>query len=180
MIENDVSKKKKNRFYCIQCLCKFYRNNLAPEDKCPHCVIPARANTTRIVAQIVTRLRRQRGLEPYRLKTEYQEYMASELWRTIRERIMERDRWTCQACGRKATVVHHKSYDREVLDGNRDSDLIAICNHCHQQIEFTFNDGSRAKNSLAKANAKLARMIEAFSGAAKMLEPCRNPRSTTT
>lgn len=147
--------KRFKRFYCIQCLRKYRRNDLAAGESCPFCLVPARGNTSKIVAQVVTRLRRLRGVEPPKRKTDYQLYLESGLWKEIRSRILERDQGVCQMCKAGAEVVHHKSYDREVLDGKRDSDLISLCKSCHESIEFTFNNGSRAKNSLGKANKKL-------------------------
>lgn len=87
------------------------------------------------------------------------DYLVSPLWRSIRGRILARDRNTCQACGRMADTVHHKSYDREVLTGNRDVDLISLCNSCHESIEFSWNGTAKVKNTLKKANEKLAWLI---------------------
>ena len=60
---------------------------------------------------------------------------------------MERDEWTCQACGdTKATLtVHHKSY--RVVDGKfvdiwdySDPDLITLCEECHSDEETSLSE----------------------------------------
>lgn len=151
---------KWKRFYCIECLRKFSKRHLPADFSCPHCQLPVRGNTARVVAQVVTRLLRHRGLKPKARKTDYDEYLASDLWKTIRQRILERDRHTCGMCAGRAQIVHHKSYDRQVLDGLRDSDLIALCKPCHKEIEFTVTStGKMVKNSLRVANQKLAAAI---------------------
>ncbi len=78
-------------------------------------------------------------------------YLRSSLWRSIRLRVLTRDDNTCQCCREAADVVHHKSYDEEVMIGNRDGDLISLCFECHEFIEF---DGDR-KTTLAEANERL-------------------------
>lgn len=139
----------------MTCLRKFYKAGLSGAD-CPFCKVPVRCNTTKVVCQIVTRLRRMRGIQPPARKTDYQLYLESALWKTIRQRVLDRDGNTCKRCGKGAQVVHHKSYDREVLDGFRDEALVSLCKRCHEEIEFTFDkNGGRAKNSLRQANAKL-------------------------
>ncbi len=91
-----------------------------------------------------------------KIKSPYEAYLATALWKTIRARVLARDHTTCQACRKKATLVHHKSYDRDVLDGNRDESLVSLCKRCHKDIEFTMVDSTMVKNSLDEANHKLA------------------------
>lgn len=153
--------KKHKRFYCIECLRKFRIRDLR-DGNCPHCNVPARGNTTRIVAQIVTRLLRHRGLAPQARKTDYQIYLESDLWKHIRARVLARDGGICRMCGSTAQTVHHESYDREVLDGRRDDKLHSLCKLCHSDIEFTTTDeGGRQKNGLDKANHKMFAAIKA-------------------
>lgn len=152
--------KKKNRWYCIQCLRKFHRLDLPESQLCPHCGIPARNNTSRVVCQVVTRLLRARGIKAPKVKTDYQKYLTSPIWKEIRQRVMARDGGTCQACGKLAIVVHHKSYERAVLDGQRDDMLVSLCLTCHRTIEFeTDANGKDVKNSLTVANRKLSALM---------------------
>ncbi len=81
----------------------------------------------------------------------YAEYLSSELWATIRLRVLTRDKDVCRRCQGKATQVHHRSYEQKVMDGLDDGPLVSLCHDCHHWIEF---DGKR-KVSLKEANARL-------------------------
>ncbi len=148
-------RKKHPRYYCINCLRKFHWKQLPTDESCPYCKTPLRGNTPRIVAQIVTRLLHNRGLKKPKKRDDYAEYLQSPLWKLIRERVLIRDDWECQMCGKQADVVHHKSYKPEVLAGKKDSELVSLCFGCHNDIEFTMVDGKPVKNGLRKANQKL-------------------------
>ncbi len=72
----------------------------------------------------------------------YAELLKDPRWQKKRLEIMERDEWTCKACGdTKATLtVHHKSY--RMVDGKfvdiwdyPGDDLITLCEECHSQEE---------------------------------------------
>ncbi len=72
----------------------------------------------------------------------YAELLKDPRWQKRRLEIMERDEWTCQACGdTKATLtVHHKSY--RMVDGKfvdiwdyPGEDLITLCEECHAEEE---------------------------------------------
>ena len=65
------------------------------------------------------------------------EYLESPLWRKIRRRVIKRDGGVCALCPAKATEVHHHSYEYEVIIGQNDRDLIALCSACHKSVEFT-------------------------------------------
>lgn len=63
-------------------------------------------------------------------------------WSDLRERVRERDRYTCQLCGLveagKAHHVHHKTPFRlftSVEAANSLDNLITLCPTCHQQVE---------------------------------------------
>jgi hypothetical protein len=79
------------------------------------------------------------------LLMDYQtEYLKSTLWRKIKERILARDKKQCVYCGGVAEVVHHRSYSREVLEGNADLMLVSLCNACHDFIHFDSSGQGRA------------------------------------
>lgn len=74
--------------------------------------------------------REQRKNEFFR---EYSEYLNSNKWRLKREKVLERDKYLCQAClTRKATQVHHISY--EFIYNEPLFDLISVCTECHDKI----------------------------------------------
>jgi hypothetical protein len=60
----------------------------------------------------------------------YAAYLASPEWKKIRARVLKRDGKRCQHCSAKAQCVHHISYDEPVIIGERDEDLISLCNSC--------------------------------------------------
>ena len=63
----------------------------------------------------------------------YGKYLDSPAWSNLRKHILERDGYLC-ICGRKATEVHHKTYERtgkEYL-----SDLVSLCELCHRLVHL--------------------------------------------
>ena len=85
----------------------------------------------------------------------YSEYLFSDLWKSIRLRVLERDHWTCVVCEYPATQVHHLSYADAVLLGERIDKLVSVCAPCHFKIEFA---GNGNKLPLAKAVKKLEKL----------------------
>lgn len=77
----------------------------------------------------------------------YQAYLASPEWKSIRRRVLKRDANLCRLCGVKAQDVHHVSYEQAVMIGKKDGDLISLCHACHRGIEF---DGERHRDEAAK------------------------------
>lgn len=70
----------------------------------------------------------------------YEEYLQGDLWKGIRQNVLERDNGVCRVCESfQATQVHHTNYGRDVLRGENTHKLIAICRHCHEFIEFLPN-----------------------------------------
>ena len=63
----------------------------------------------------------------------YNEYLKSDKWQRKRRRVLLRDNEKCQACqDRKATEVHHLTYDR--VGDEPLFDLVSICKTCHDFI----------------------------------------------
>jgi 5-methylcytosine-specific restriction endonuclease McrA len=88
----------------------------------------------------------------------YQEYLRSPEWSAIRSEVLRRLP-QCLLCESPASCVHHMSYDTRVILGLDRRTLVALCERCHQTIEF---DGKR-KRSLREANGKL-RFLASQSG----------------
>ena len=65
----------------------------------------------------------------------YIDYLKSEEWKVLREKILTRDNFICQKCKHeKATSVHHLTYKRlgrELLE-----DLISVCRSCHFSLHI--------------------------------------------
>lgn len=81
----------------------------------------------------------------------YKEYLASDEWKEIRGRILDRHP-SCLLCQVPASQVHHMSYAPDVLLGLADHLLVSLCDACHRRIEF---DGAGNKSDLDGANRTL-------------------------
>ena len=90
---------------------------------------------------------------------DYDNYLSRALWKKIKQRVLERDDWTCWRCNGKAELVHHRSYSRDVLEGLDDSMLAAICEGCHHIVEFR-DDGAR-RSAAEKDEVLLTRAFNA-------------------
>lgn len=73
-------------------------------------------------------------------KEAYQESLLDPRWRTLRERILQRDRFLCRSCGSSGPLhVHHRQYHRASTTGEWKKPweypemlLITLCDSCHQ------------------------------------------------
>lgn len=82
----------------------------------------------------------------------YRAYLKSDLWRSIRARVLAA-RPLCEGCAkRQATQVHHRAYDPVTLRGENLNALTAICRRCHYVGERPFQDNQDAADRLARAN----------------------------
>lgn len=74
-------------------------------------------------------------------KKEYAELLRHPLWQKKRLQIMERDKWVCTGCLSSETTlnVHHKKYvwGRKPWE-YEDSELITLCEICHQKHHGNF------------------------------------------
>lgn len=64
-------------------------------------------------------------------------YLKSEEWRVKRNYIMSFYKEVCQKCNKKATDVHHLTYERMFKE--KFEDLIPLCRKCHEE-EHHIND----------------------------------------
>lgn len=65
----------------------------------------------------------------------YRSYLKSDLWKSIRERVLVANR-ICAACARRSSSqVHHRSYDPATLRGDDIRSLSAVCSRCHAKGE---------------------------------------------
>lgn len=77
----------------------------------------------------------------------YADYLASELWASIRSKVLLNGA-ACYCCGREATQVHHSAYRKKDLEGRDLRRLHPICARCHWLIEF--RDGVKVSVKHAK------------------------------
>lgn len=73
----------------------------------------------------------------------YQSYLESELWVSIRQRVLERDKNKCRLCDKPANIVHHAGYTLEQLQGKADHLLFSLCHGCHKRLEFDLTEPKR-------------------------------------
>ena len=93
-------------------------------------------------------LKKQRGwrdqVDP--LSLDHNDYLKTKLWRkTIRPRVLLRDKYLCRRCSGKADIVHHISYDDDVLLGNNDDGLVSLCDGCHTVVHFASSGKGRTQ-----------------------------------
>jgi 5-methylcytosine-specific restriction endonuclease McrA len=60
--------------------------------------------------------------------------LDSESYRELHSRVLERDGWRCQVCGRMQNLqVHHLKF-RSHSGGDVEQNLITLCAECHEQM----------------------------------------------
>jgi hypothetical protein len=85
--------------------------------------------------------RRDRTLEKLGYSS-YQQYLKSEDWSVIRSKKLSKCP-LCLLCGKAANQVHHMDYSIPVILGLKMFRLVALCDTCHEGIEW---DGSRKRD----------------------------------
>lgn len=64
---------------------------------------------------------------------EYQEYLHSQEWQEMRQKVFQRDNNICQGClAQKATRIHHLTYDN--VKSELCFQLVSLCESCHAKI----------------------------------------------
>ena len=58
--------------------------------------------------------------------------LNSESYRRLCGRVLERDGWRCQYCGRIAELQVHHIQSRSMLGHDAEQNLIALCANCHR------------------------------------------------
>lgn len=87
---------------------------------------------------------------------DYRSYLDSELWRSIRTRVMKRDRFKCCVCRSKFYCVHHHDYDPATLLGKSIDRLFSLCEEHHRSVEFRPNGGKR---SFVEVRSELRKLL---------------------
>lgn len=86
----------------------------------------------------------------------YQEYLASDLWRTVRAKVYRNKGLLCSVCRSPATEVHHKAYTKRAMLGLSIKSMFPICRTCHKSVEF---DECGRKKTVGQARAAFDKMI---------------------
>lgn len=67
---------------------------------------------------------------------EYIDYINSDEWAKIRNKVLIRDNFKCSLCGNMRNLqVHHLNYNHFMNEENHLEDLMTLCNECHEKIE---------------------------------------------
>lgn len=83
--------------------------------------------TVRRYSRLLDSLARDAGFDGYA------DYIASGYWRSVRERVLERDKRRCTVCRSPSQLaVHHDRYD--FIGKERLEFLKTICSRCHRKI----------------------------------------------
>lgn len=80
----------------------------------------------------VNEARRQRYLIEKQMQiNDYHEYLKSDKWRTIRNKILNRCKYICEGCLiREAVHVHHITYNN--IGNELAFQLVGLCEECHE------------------------------------------------
>jgi 5-methylcytosine-specific restriction endonuclease McrA len=109
-------------------------------------------------------------------KAAYQAYLAGPLWKSIRSRVLARDKNRCRSCGRRAWQVHHGSYDAATMAGRDISRLVSVCGECHHAISFTILGERRPWAEVKAATAPLCRTPKKPKAGQKQKPPSKATR----
>jgi 5-methylcytosine-specific restriction endonuclease McrA len=58
-------------------------------------------------------------------------------YRELRMRILERDGWRCQQCGRRDQLQIHHMIRRSQSGADCEENLIVLCSKCHRSLHLT-------------------------------------------
>lgn len=87
----------------------------------------------------------------------YRAYLKSKLWLRVRITVWKAKGRNCCLCGKRASQVHHRRYDRATLLGLDITHLEPICRKCHRFIELTPRGRKRASRSVERLFKRLIR-----------------------
>lgn len=70
-----------------------------------------------------------------RRSKQYREFLKSDYWQDVRNKVLTRDNHTCQKCNSvRSLQVHHLSYLHHRDELNHLEDLITVCRECHRKL----------------------------------------------
>lgn len=95
----------------------------------------------------------------------YDDYLRSPEWRTLRQRVIDRDGGECVICGSRNNLrVHHISYEKG-MDEEGDN-LVTLCEDCHKKVhdivDKTFSPRTGERDVLNAAENELGRRMAAI------------------
>lgn len=95
---------------------------------------------------------------------EYSDYLKTKEWKEIRAKIFARDKH-CQVCSKKSNLqVHHITYDEKVMKGIDLSELICLCEDCHEKVETMGKSDNEYWNNVTRKRYYLFSLMKRISG----------------
>lgn len=82
----------------------------------------------------------------------YQAYLDSDLWQSIRARVLAGGALCAKCHKRPAAQVHHRAYDPQTLRGDDLASLTPLCRGCHKRAERPFDRGQSRYDRFMAAN----------------------------
>lgn len=67
----------------------------------------------------------------------YKDSLKDPLWQRKRLEILQRDNWTCRACGENKNTLHahHICYEKGLKAWEYDNEsIVTLCDNCHDEI----------------------------------------------
>lgn len=86
----------------------------------------------------------------------YAAYLESPPWKAKRARVLKEARGLCRFCKNPATAVHHTYYSNAVLFRRSVRKLVAVCDRCHNFLEFD-ESGRKCSPKQARARRRILR-----------------------
>lgn len=106
---------------------------------------------------------------------DYPAYLESELWKDIRERVLQAANHLCMGCGKKAKEVHHRDYRPRILRGEDLSLLVPLCRKCHKFIHTDAN--GKHEGTWNYTEDRLAQLVASREEQEAAAEPKHRPAS---
>lgn len=89
---------------------------------------------------------------------DYHDYLCSDLWASIRHRVIAKKGKCCWICANPYEEVHHFQYDEETMRGKRLDHLYPLCVICHKLVEFDEHERKRTLHEAQNEFIQLARL----------------------
>lgn len=111
----------------------------------------------------------------WRIKdAEYAAYIHSKDWRLKADERLKLDGGVCCVCGKKATDVHHLTYDN--FRNERMEDLVSLCRQCHDKAEDFYSTEAMDEVTPEGNNFMAAMRMDASVIAPQVFEYIRKAR----
>lgn len=83
-------------------------------------------------------------------RNQYSEYLATERWRVISDKVKRRDGYRCRLCNSEENLqAHHRTYVHKGDEENHLGDLTTLCGDCHTAFHEWRKNGGRIAHKQA-------------------------------